>query len=97
MATRRPTRRGIEQAAIGRVLEYLHRQRGIGRLVFPLTEIAEETALDPNTTEAAMRKLERTGPYDVHRLSGGEIRWRVEGCVYDLDGWEADVWNADRG
>lgn len=93
MATRQSVRRGIEEAAIGRVLEHLYRERRAGRLLFPLTELCEATALDPNTANSAMRTLEDTGPFDVSRLSGSEIRWRVQGCVYDLDGWESDVWN----
>lgn len=42
-----------------------------------------------------MQTLEDTGPYDVEPLGFREIRWRVDGCVYDLDGWQSDVWNVE--
>lgn len=42
-----------------------------------------------------MRELESTGPYDVFQLEQGEIRWRVEGCVYDLDNWANEDLNLD--
>lgn len=95
MATSQPVRRGIEEAAIGRVLEHLHKQHRDGRRIFCLLEVSEATAIDPPTVEDVMRTLEETGPYDVEPLGYGEIRWRVEGCVYDLDGWQSDVWNLE--
>lgn len=93
MAIHQSVRRSIEEAAIGRVLEHLHNQHRDGRRVFPLMEIAEATAIDPSTANEVMRTLEDIGPYDVEPLAHGEIRWRVEGCVYDLDGWHSDDWN----
>ena len=95
MAIHQPVRRGIEEAAIGRVLEIIHQQHRNGRRIFTLLELAEATAIDPPTVEDVMQTLEDTGPYDVEPLGFGEIRWCVEGCVYNLDGWQSDVWNAD--
>ncbi|QLD90386.1 hypothetical protein HWV07_15620 [Natronomonas salina] len=95
MATRRPVQRGIEQAAISRVLEYLHREHEKGLVIIPLVELSEATAIDPETAEAVMRRLEQTGPFDVEPIEYGEIRWRVEGCVYDIDGWDCTDWNLD--
>lgn len=95
MASQTPVRRGIEQAAVSRVLDYLHRERQKGLAIVPLVELAEATAIDPTTAEAVMRRLEGTGPFDVEPLEHGEIRWRIEGCVYDIDGWDCTTWNLD--
>lgn len=95
MATQRRVRRGIEQAAISRVLDYLHRERKKGFVIVPLVELSEATSIDPETAESVMRRLERTGPFDVEALNHGEIRWRVEGCVYDIDDWDCTAWNLD--
>ena len=95
MAISRPVQRGIEEVAIGRVLEFLHQQHRNGRRVFTLFELSEATAIDPPTVEDVMRLLEDTGPYEVEPIEFGEIRWRVEGNVYDLDGWQSDVWNVE--
>lgn len=95
MATQQPVRRGIEAAAISRVLEYLHREHERGLTIVPLVELSEATSIDPETAEAAMRRLERTGPFDVEPLEHGEIRWRIEGCVYDVDGWDCTDWNLE--
>lgn len=95
MAIQQSTRRGIEEAAIGRVLEYIHPQHRNGRPIFTLMELSEATAIDPPTVEDVMRTLEDTGPYDVKSLGFGEIRWRVEGCVYSIDGWQSDSWNLE--
>lgn len=93
MAVKHPVRRGVQEIAISRVLEHLHRKHRDGRRIFPLTELSVATAIDVNTTEDVMRVLETTGPYDVIPLKYGETRWRVEGCVYDLDGWQNADWN----
>jgi hypothetical protein len=90
-----PVRRSIEEQAISRVLEYLHWTRRDGRRIFPLTELSEATAIDPETVEAVMRELETTGPFDVTELAHGEIRWRVDGCVYDIDEWDCTAWILD--
>ena len=95
MASQTPVRRGIEHAAISRVLDYLHRERKKGFVIVPLVELSEATWIDPTTAESVMRRLERTGPFDVEPLEHGEIRWRVEGCVYDIDGWDCTDWNLD--
>lgn len=95
MAVKQPVHQGIEQVAIGRVLEWIHRQHRDGRRIFTLVEISQETAIDLNTAEEVMETLEGTGPYDVIPLEYGETRWRVEGCVYDLDGWKSTSWNVD--
>lgn len=95
MASQTPVRRGIEQAAISRVLDYLHREREKGLAIVPLVELSEATAIDPTTAESVMRRLERTGPFDVEPLEYGEIRWRVEGSAYDLDGWDCTAWNLE--
>ena len=95
MATERPVHVGIEQAAISRVLEYLHREHEKGLAIIPLVELSEATSIDPETAEAVMRRLEQTGPYNVEPIEYGEIRWRVEGSVYDIDGWNCTDWNLD--
>lgn len=95
MATQNHIRRGIEQAAISRVLDYLHRELGKGLTIIPLVELSETTSIDPETAESVMRRLERTGPFDVEPLEHGEIRWRIEGCVYDIDDWDNTDWNLD--
>jgi len=68
---------------------------GGGGRIFTLVEISHETAIDPNTVEACMKTLEETGSYDVIPLEFGETLWRIEGCVYDLDGWEPTCWNVE--
>lgn len=95
MAVKQPVKEGVQEVAVSHILTCLHREHRNGRRVFPLVEIAEATALDPTTVEEVMRELESTGPYDVVPLKHGETRWRVEGCVYDLDGWHSDSWNLD--
>lgn len=95
MATSQPIRRGIEEAAIGRVLEFIHQQHRNGRRIFTLLDVSEATTIDPPTVEDAIRTLEETGPHDVEPIGFGEIRWHVEGCVYDLDGWQPSVWNCE--
>lgn len=93
MATQNLIRRGIEQAAISRVLEYLHSERKKGLVIVPLVELSEATSIDPATAESVMRRLERVGPFDVEPLEYGETRWRVEGSVYDVDDWDCTAWN----
>lgn len=93
MATQGRVRRGIEEAAISRVLDYLHRERRKGLAIVPLVELSEATSIDPETAESVMRRLEQVGPFDVEPLEYGEIRWRVEGCVYDVDDWDCTAWN----
>ncbi len=91
--TNRPVGRGIEKLAIGRVLDHLHQERSRGRGTFPLSEIAEATAMNPSTVAAVMRFLEDTGPFYVERAPISEIAWNVRGSPYELDGWESDAWN----
>lgn len=95
MATTAELERTIEDLAIERVLEYLYMTKKNGRLVYPLVEIARETALDPATAESVMALLEETGPYTVSRQGGhsGETRWLVRGSVYDVDEWDSEAWN----
>lgn len=95
MASQKPVRRGIEKAAFSRVLEYLHQRHQKGLTIVPLIELSETTSIDPNTAESVMICLEETGAFDVVPLEYGEIRWRIEGCVYDIDGWENTDWNLD--
>lgn len=95
MASQTPVRRGIETAAISRVLEYLHQRHQKGLAIVPLVELSEATSIDPNTAESVMHRLEETGPFDIEPLEYGEIRWRIEGCVYDIDGWDNTDWNLD--
>jgi predicted transcriptional regulator of viral defense system len=95
MAVKQAVDRSIEQVPIGRLLEWIHQHHREGRRIFTLVEISHETAIDPNTVEAFMSTLEETGSYDVIHQEFGETRWRVEGCVYDLDGWESTCWNVD--
>ena len=95
MATREPIHQSIEQAAISRVLDHLHREREKGIAIIPLVELSEATAIDPATAEAVMRRLEQTGPFDVEPIEYGEISWRVEGCVYDVGGWDYTDWDLD--
>lgn len=87
--TRSAIERRIERLAVDRILEFLHRSKGHGRLVYPLAELSEETALSPTTVESVMTLLEDEGPYTVRRQGerSGEIRWLVRGSAYDLDGW----------
>lgn len=61
--------RKLEQLATDRVVSYLNETKDHGRLVYPLVEFAEETALSPDTTEAVITTLETDGPYTVRRLS----------------------------
>lgn len=96
MASQRPVRRGIEQAAISRVLDYLHHEHQKGLAIVPLAELSEATSIDPETAESVMNRLKETGPFEVVPLESGEIRWRIEGCVYDIDGWDNTDWNLDR-
>lgn len=94
MAIKRQSGRGIvHRCAVSRVLEFLHQTHRNGRRIYPLTEISEATSIDLTTAESVMRELEDTGPYDVIPLDTGEVRWRVEGCVYDLGGWDDTSWN----
>lgn len=88
-------RRRLDDRAVACVLEYLHDSRRNGHFLFPLAELAEETALDPNTAESVMRLLEGTGPFDVDPVENGygETRWTVHGSPYGLDGWTSDAWN----
>lgn len=95
MATQNPVRRGIEQAAFSRVIDYLHQERKKGRPIVPLIELSEATSIDPGTAETVMRRPEKTGPFDVEPLEYGEIRWRIEGSVYHIDSWECTSWNLD--
>lgn len=88
-------RRRLDDQSIACALDHLHVSRRNGRLLFPLADLAEETALDPNTVEDAMRLLERTGPFVVEPVENGygETRWTVEGSAYELDGWTSEAWN----
>lgn len=95
MAINQSLSAGVQEVAISRLLTYLHREHRDGRRIFPLVEIAEATAIDSTTVEEVMYELESTSPYDVIPLDAGKTRWRVEGCVYDLDGWRSDSWNLD--
>lgn len=74
MATQKPVRRGIEAAAISRVLDYLHREYDRGLTIVPLVVLSEATSIDPETAEAVMQRLEQTGPFDVEPLEYGELR-----------------------
>lgn len=87
--------RDVKTLAIGRVLDYLHRSHKQGRTTFPLSELADATALDPITAEQVMQFLESTGPFTVTvaETDYGELRWNVRGSPYELDGWKSDVWN----
>lgn len=80
---------------MSRVLEYLHREHEKGLVIIPLVDLSEATAIDPETAESVMRRLEQTGPFDVEPIEYGEIRWQVEGCGYDIDGWDCTDWNVD--
>lgn len=94
MAIKHQSGQGIEhRSAVSQVLDFLHQTHRNGRRIYPLTEISEATSIDLTTAEAVMRELEDIGPYDVIPLETGEVRWRVEGCVYDLDGWDGTSWN----
>lgn len=95
MATKQPVQSGIREVAISRVLDHIHRQHRNGRRVFRLRELANDTRLDPTTTAEVMRELEGTGPFDVKLLEGEELRWRIDGCVYELNGWKNQNWNLD--
>jgi hypothetical protein len=83
--------RRIETLAVNRLLEFLHRSKKGCRLVYPLAELSEATALSPTTVESVMTLLEDEGPYTVRPQGegSGEIRWLVRGSAYDLDRWEA--------
>lgn len=67
----------IEQIAQNRVAKHLCREIGNGQAVVTLPELSGETALDPNTAEVVMERLEQTDRFSVHRCNGGEIRWIV--------------------
>lgn len=78
-AADRPVARAVERAAIDRVEQYLARATADGRVVFPLVELAAETALDPETVAAAMARLGRRDRFEVSRQAAeyGEHRWLV--------------------
>lgn len=80
-AAERPVARAVERAAVDRVERYLARATGNGRVVFPLAELAAETALDPATVAAAMARLDRGDRFEVSRQDAeyGERRWVVRG------------------
>ena len=67
MATTSPVGRSIQQAAIDRLRRHLTRHDD--QRVFTLVEVAEETAMDPNTVESAMDLLATAdwpGDTDLH-------------------------------
>ena len=70
----RPVAAGIVRAAERRVTEDLRERRRRGERVVTLAELAEATALNPNTAAAVM---ERLGPA-VRRIGSGESRWYLE-------------------
>lgn len=76
-----------EERATDLVVRYLADTKDEGRLVYPLVEIAEETALDPTTAEAVMTRLQGEGPFTVRRQGGhsGETRWLVRGSAFDVE------------
>lgn len=78
-----------------RVLEFVHQQHRDGRRIFTLLEVSEATAINPPRVDDVTRTLGNIGPYDVEPIEFDEIGWRVEGCVYDLDGWQFDDWNGN--
>ena len=96
MASQTPVGRGIEQAAISGVRDYLQQKRKKGLAIVPLVELSEATSIDPNTAESVMEHPEGTGPFDIEPLEYGEIRWRIEGSAYDIDGWDNTDWNLDQ-
>lgn len=59
MSQRGPVSRGIAKAARDRVERYLRRKIRHGERVVSLSELAEETAIDPTTVEAVMDELTR--------------------------------------
>lgn len=83
----------IEQAfryveyATDEIVQYLTKTKKEGRLVYPLVELAEETALDPRTTEVVMTRLGSEEPFMVRRRGGrsGETRWLFRGSASDVD------------
>ncbi|MFC7228536.1 hypothetical protein N0B31_14080 [Salinirubellus salinus] len=72
--TERPVAAGIVRAAERRVREELRERRRRGERVVTLAELAEATALDPNTAAAVMGRLEPA----VRRIGSGECRWYLE-------------------
>jgi hypothetical protein len=77
----------FEEQARDCIVSYLNQAKDNGRLVFPLVEITEETALPPDTVQTIMTQLEGEGPFCVRRQGGhaGETRWLVRGSAYDVD------------
>lgn len=73
--------RRLEDRAIECVLDQLHEEWRNGRFLFPLADLSEETALNPNTVEAVMRLLERTGPFDVEPVENGYGETRSDTAV----------------
>lgn len=69
----RPVAAGIVRAAERRVTEDLRERRRRGERVVTLAELAEATALDPNTADAVMQRLE-----SVREIGSGETRWYLE-------------------
>jgi hypothetical protein len=65
---------GIVRAAERRVREELRERRRRGERVVTLAELAEATALDPNTAAAVMDRLDPA----VRRIGSGESRWYLE-------------------
>jgi DNA-binding MarR family transcriptional regulator len=77
MRSRSEIETAIGNLARTRVLEYIRVQRRGGRSVVTLVDIAEETALDPETVEAVMRQLERSADVPVRRATADQIRWHI--------------------
>jgi Zn finger protein HypA/HybF involved in hydrogenase expression len=82
MATTSPVGRSIQQAAIDRLRRHLTRHDD--QRVFTLVEVAEATAMDPNTVESAMDLLaaaDGTEGTDLHvarqNSEYGELQWTV--------------------
>lgn len=82
MTTTSPIGRSIQQAAVDRLRHYLSRHDD--QRVFTLVEVAEGTAMDPNTVESAMELLAMAaedGSSELqvtrHDREYGELQWTV--------------------
>lgn len=82
MATTSPIGRSIQQAAVDRLRQFLETHDD--QNVFTLVEVAEATAMDPNTVESAMDLLAHSEAHSVPEYTVtrqdhdyGEHQWTV--------------------
>ena len=77
MNNRGAVSREIVDAARDRVERVLQQKRHRGERVVSLTELAEETAMDPNTAAAVMDDLTRQQAAPCRQVLDSEVRWYI--------------------